>query len=227
MMPPAEFLVPTEVQTFVRFGRWDQIIAAPAPPPALRYTNGIWHYARGLAFNAKGQAASAKTERDSLAAIAAAMSPDFVIGFNSGPALLSLASQVLDGEIAAKRGATDDAVMHLTRAVGKESLHYDEPRLVQPVRQNLCGADDSRTRQRRRGGLSCRPRATARTVGRSTACAESGAQKKEAQAAEVDARFEGLGARRRGSRPEVLKPRTDSGAHRSRRPARAPHHTGR
>ena len=38
-----------------RFGRWDEMLAEPAPPADNLLLTGIWHYARGLAFLAKGQ----------------------------------------------------------------------------------------------------------------------------------------------------------------------------
>jgi tetratricopeptide (TPR) repeat protein len=99
----------------------------------------MWHYARGLALVATGELARARAEHDSVAAIAAATPADQVVGMNSAAALLKLASEALSGELAAKRGQTDDAVRHLEEAVRlQDNLRYDEPPpWYYPVRQSL------------------------------------------------------------------------------------------
>jgi len=53
-----------------RFGKWDEILAETAPAKDLQYTNGVWHYARGTAFTAKGQFQEATQELEQLKAIA-------------------------------------------------------------------------------------------------------------------------------------------------------------
>ena len=60
--------------TLARFSRWDDAAeAARRRPPDLRYTRGVWHYVRGLAFAAKGDLTAATVERDSVVAIASAI----------------------------------------------------------------------------------------------------------------------------------------------------------
>src|SRR5690606_40638397 len=34
------------LQMLVRFGRWDELLAVPAPPTDLPHARGMWHYAR-------------------------------------------------------------------------------------------------------------------------------------------------------------------------------------
>src|SRR5690606_14510517 len=46
----------------VRFGKWDDILAAPAPRADTLFTRGVRHYARGMAFIRKKEFASAKKE---------------------------------------------------------------------------------------------------------------------------------------------------------------------
>jgi hypothetical protein len=58
-MPDMETAPVAPIVALVRFGRWDEALARPAPPREWSYTSGVWHYARGTAFNAKGQAADA------------------------------------------------------------------------------------------------------------------------------------------------------------------------
>ena len=138
-MPPMEFWVPIPYFALARFSKWDDILAEPAPPPDLRYSSGMWHYARGVAFAATGKSDAAAAERDSLAAITGAISKDLIVGLNSAAALLKLASDVLNGECAARGGRYDEAVKSFQAAVLEEdALHYDEPPAwYAPVRQSL------------------------------------------------------------------------------------------
>jgi tetratricopeptide (TPR) repeat protein len=138
-MPMLEFASPTVYYTLVRFGRWSEMLAEPAPPADLRFTRGMWHWARGLAFAATGKLPQARIERDSVQAIAAATPPEFFVSFNSAAALLRLATHALNGEIAARRGRVDEATRHFDQAIAEESmLHYDEPPAwFLPVRQQL------------------------------------------------------------------------------------------
>jgi len=138
-MPMLEFLSPTALYTLVRFGRWTEILAEPAPPADLRFTRGMWHWARGLAFVATSRLSLARVARDSLRAIAAATPPEAMVSYNSVAALLRLAAHTLDGEIAASRGRVEEAIYQFRDAIAEESvLHYDEPPAwFLPVRQQL------------------------------------------------------------------------------------------
>ena len=141
-MPMLEFVAPTRLYTLVRFGRWREILSEPAPPADLRFTRGMWHFARGLALAATGQLAEAGTACDSVAAIAAATPADAVVSFNSSAALLRLAEHALAGETAFRAGKTDEAVRQFQEAIREEdALRYDEPPAwFLPVRQQLGAA---------------------------------------------------------------------------------------
>lgn len=141
-MPPMEFWLPVPYYAMARFGKWEDILREPAPASDLRYTTGMWHYARGLALAAQGKPDRAAAERESLAAIAAATPPEAMAGLNSSAALLRLAIQVLEGEIAFRAGRLNEAVQRFGDAVAREdSLHYDEPPAwYYPVRQSLGAA---------------------------------------------------------------------------------------
>ena len=138
-VPPFEYFSPTLLYTLVRFSRWNEILRQPAPPQELRYTTGIWHYARALAYTAKNQPDSAAAERDRLVAIEEATSPEQPINLNSAKALLGIAKAHLAGEMAAQAGRTDEAVSHLDEAIkGEDALVYDEPPAwYMPLRQRL------------------------------------------------------------------------------------------
>ncbi|MDP9132699.1 MAG: hypothetical protein M3M98_06135, partial [Nitrospirota bacterium] len=48
--PSLEWYAPTLLLTLARFGHWHDLIRQPPPYRGLRFTTGLWHYARGLAF---------------------------------------------------------------------------------------------------------------------------------------------------------------------------------
>src|SRR5262245_33462433 len=58
-MPDMETAPAAPIAALVRFGRWAEVLAYPAPPREWLYTTGVWRYARGISFNAKGYAADA------------------------------------------------------------------------------------------------------------------------------------------------------------------------
>jgi len=129
--------------TYTRFGQWDKILSTAAPARDLKYPSGVWHYARGRAFAAKGQIRSAIRELKQLRAIAAipALQETKIWGFNSTASILNLASEVLAGEIAAQQKNYQQAIAHMQKAVKLEdALVYTEPAdWSQPARQSLGG----------------------------------------------------------------------------------------
>jgi tetratricopeptide (TPR) repeat protein len=139
MIPPFEYYSPVVLFTLARFSRWDDILKEAAPAPDLRYTTGVWHYARGLAYAAKGALDSAAAERDSVAAIAAAIPPEATANLNSMRTLLQIGERHLAGALAAGRKQTDDAVRALRAGIALEDeLTYDEPSAwAVPLRQQL------------------------------------------------------------------------------------------
>jgi tetratricopeptide (TPR) repeat protein len=131
----------TPLYALVRFGRWDEILAEPAPPADLAYPTGVWHYARGLAHVAGGDLASAEAELARVRELSTvpALQTQLIWGLNPTASLLEIAGEVIAGELAAKRGDFDAAVAHLQKALATEAtLVYDEPPTWHlPVRHNL------------------------------------------------------------------------------------------
>ncbi|WP_315790444.1 hypothetical protein [Fischerella sp. JS2] len=127
--------------TMTRFGKWDEILAETVPAKDLQYANGVWHYARGTAFNAKGQFQEATQELEKLKVIATdpALTKVTIWDTNTTAALLKIAVEVLTGKLAAKQGDYNQAIAHLKTAVSLEDkLNYDEPPPWHyPVRQSL------------------------------------------------------------------------------------------
>ncbi len=131
----------TPYYTLVRFGRWNEILAEPAPPEDLKYPYGMWRYARGIAFTRNGEMDKADAEWVSLQELA--QDPELtsakIWGLNSMSRLLDIAVEVLGGEIAARKGKHEMALAHFERGVSlEEGLYFDEPpSWYFPVRQSL------------------------------------------------------------------------------------------
>ena len=111
-----------------RFGKWDEILALPQPPEDP-YLTGSWHYVRGLARIGKGELGEAEKELQQLKKITSSPGLDYTLfSPNSADSILSIAPEVLAGELAAARDDYDTAVAHLQRAVLLEDgLVYTEP----------------------------------------------------------------------------------------------------
>jgi tetratricopeptide (TPR) repeat protein len=136
-----QFLV-APLFAYTRFGKWDLILSESRPPQDSPFWTGAWHFARGLAFTARGELERADQELESLQRIAAQKSLDgFRVTFsrNGAKAILDIATEVLAGELAAKRGDYDNAIARLHRAILLEdNLIYNEPPDWHvPVRQSL------------------------------------------------------------------------------------------
>jgi tetratricopeptide (TPR) repeat protein len=131
----------TPLFALVRFGRWDAILAEPAPPSDLAYPTGVWHYARALAFVAKDSIVGAEKELGALDATrtAAGIADMKIWELNGAADILRIAREAVAGEIAAKRGDHAAAIAHLEQARDiEDGLTYDEPPTWHlPARQQL------------------------------------------------------------------------------------------
>ena len=133
------YIIP--MYALVKFGKWNEILNAPAPPEDLLYPTGVWHFARGMAYTRTGQLEEAAKELEILQTLAADTTLLHVTiwDINTTASLIQIAREVLSGELAAKHRKFDDAISHLQKAVEMEdNLTYDEPPpWHSPVRQNL------------------------------------------------------------------------------------------
>ena len=112
-----------------RFGRWDEMLAEPAPGTDNAYLHGTYQYARGVALVAKGRLAEAEQALGVVKKMLADPSMSSPLASpNSGGAVLAIAPAVLEGRIAMARKQYDTAIAHFERAVRLEDgLVYTEP----------------------------------------------------------------------------------------------------
>jgi len=143
-MPLAEMYAPYQIFILVRFHRWDDLLKLLPPDPGLSMTTAFWHFARGSAFAAKGQIATAEAERTILETARKQTPPDreFSMYSNKARTFLDLAENILDARIADARGDHEQAIKHWEKGVEiEDKLYYGEPpEWFYPVRESLGAA---------------------------------------------------------------------------------------
>lgn len=113
-----------------RFGRWDEILAEPAPPEILTQTTVMWRTCRAVAYAAKRDFENAALEHAELKKLLEAKPSD---------KFLKLNDLFVAGEIALQHEQWDEAIRLLEEAAAiEDTLGYGEPpRWLQPVRHTL------------------------------------------------------------------------------------------
>ena len=142
--PMADFFesyVSIKQHVLVRFGKWEEIIAQQLPADAALYSNTIAmiHYAKGVAHAALGNVAAAEAEQASFRAAAPRVPTSRTLHNSPCQSLLAIGEEMLEGEIAYRKGKHDAAFAHLRAAIALEDdLPYDEPwGWMQPIRHAL------------------------------------------------------------------------------------------
>ena len=140
-MPMVEALTVEPLLVYVRFGKWDEILAAPQPDAAHAIATAQWRYARACAFAAKGDGASGDAELKALAEVRTRVTKEQMIGLNPAPSVLEVAQLVAAGRVAEAKKNFAGAIGAFTQAVTKQDLlAYDEPPdFHYPVRESLGG----------------------------------------------------------------------------------------
>jgi tetratricopeptide (TPR) repeat protein len=128
--------------TLVRLQQWNAVLARPQPPMAdAPYLGGLIHFARGMAYAAKGDVRSAQRQAEGLHVMERRSDEQHlkVKNINDASALLAIARSLLASEIALARGARAEAVRQAAAAVAAEDrLEIDEPPAWQiPARHAL------------------------------------------------------------------------------------------
>jgi len=138
--PTVEFFHTIPLLALTQFGKWDEVLAEPQPTSELEFSNGIWRYARGVAFARQGDVASAVQQREALVPLKETEKILFLDG-NDYPAstVLKIADYLLMGEIAMAKNDHASAIDYFEKAVAaQDSLPYTEPPFwYYPTRQSL------------------------------------------------------------------------------------------
>jgi tetratricopeptide (TPR) repeat protein len=140
--PMVEFVVPWSLYMNMRFARYDDVLATPAPPPSLPTATALWHWARAYAFTVQKKSEDAVKETAEFEAAAAKVPAEAMMNLNTAKSLLDVAAASLAAKGAELRGDQDAAIASWTKAVAvQDTMAYDEPPAwFYPVREALGAA---------------------------------------------------------------------------------------
>ena len=123
-----------------RFGRWDALLAEPAPPQYLPITTAVWRAHRAIAYAAKKDFENAEREQMAFrSAMRAIPTTPTLVTYGMAVKFLLVSELFIDGEIALQKGYWEEAESLLEEAVViEDALGYGEPPMwLQPVRHTL------------------------------------------------------------------------------------------
>ena len=138
--PTIEFFKTIPLLSYVRFQKWEEILSFPMPGEQYKFSQGITHYAKGVA-----KASSGKTQEailDQLKIIPLKNSSEvrtLIKGGQPAGLLLDIANELLKGEINLSLNNFSKATKHFAEAVRiQDTLSYTEPPFwYYPTRQSL------------------------------------------------------------------------------------------
>ena len=141
-MPMAEFVVPWSLYYSLRFGKWEDVLALPAPPAGLPTATALWHFGRAFALAASGKPNQAAAEAKAFETARAAVPADAMMSLSPSASLLAVAAAMIQAKLAEGAGDTAGAIAAWTKAVeAEDALAYDEPPAwYYPTRESLGGA---------------------------------------------------------------------------------------
>ena len=112
----------------MRFGRWDEVLAAPEPDVIFPTARAFRHALRGAALAATGKVAEARTELEAFVEAKKRVPDSATIVVNKAVDVLGVAEHLLTGEVLYREGKPDEAFAALREAVRREdALRYAEP----------------------------------------------------------------------------------------------------
>lgn len=128
-MPGADWYVAEYYTARVRFGLWDDLLAAPAPDRRLPGLLGGYLYGRAMSQAATGRIADARASLASINALVTSLPTDTAAGQNRLTDVLNIASSMIEARIASAERRSRDELEWLRKAVAAEDrIAYDEPK---------------------------------------------------------------------------------------------------
>ena len=140
--PTIQFFRTVPMLSLVRFARWEEILEEPEPYEPFAFARAIWHYGRGVAHAALGDAEAARIELAAIEGLEPEVDEIFMGNVYPARDLLEIAKSLLRGEMAYRSGDAANAVLAFEEAVSlQDALPYTEPPFwYYPTRQSLGAA---------------------------------------------------------------------------------------
>jgi tetratricopeptide (TPR) repeat protein len=121
----SDYYSPNRLFLLLRFARWDEVLAEPAPDSRMIMTAALRHYARAMAYAGKGDRAKSLEEQRAFSAARAAIPQQTMFLFNPADKIMNIAAFVLEARLATN---ANSAIPIWQRAVeAQDALSYDEP----------------------------------------------------------------------------------------------------
>ena len=140
-MSIAELYNFTPVVTLLRFGKYREVLAEPAPDRMFVLDTAMWRYARAFAHANTGDLKAARADRAALARLGTADFKRYNTFGVPAPAMIAIALTSVDGEIARLSGDKTGAITSFREAMRLErALPYTEPAYWHRPVAHLLGA---------------------------------------------------------------------------------------
>ena len=125
-----QYVYMTPVLTYIRFGKWDELLKEAKPAESHIYANIIYHFGRGMALTSQSRLAEAKQELADLRQLMKDSSLTIPLTpFSPCIEGAATAENLLAGTIGLKEGRLTDAIAAFDKAVTtEENMVYTEPR---------------------------------------------------------------------------------------------------
>jgi tetratricopeptide (TPR) repeat protein len=118
----------TKLLTWIRFGRWEDLLREPPPSKGLHLVEGTWRLGRGMALVATGRLPGADGERQALVTLTKQFRRSKNQQDKLERDLLKISERLLAGQIASHRRRADEAIKALREATKiEDSLQGAEP----------------------------------------------------------------------------------------------------
>ena len=124
----------------VRFGRWSDLLAVPAPiSGASTWTQAEYHFARGMALASTNKLDDAQKEYDAFTDLRSKVGADYAYGFTPASQEFEVQGDLLGARLMKARGNHAMEIDLLQKAVAAyDQIDYDEPAdFYFPVRESL------------------------------------------------------------------------------------------
>lgn len=139
-IPFLEFFHTIPLLSYVRFAKWDEILAYEKPIDEFKFSLGLYHYARSIALASTGNIEQAIKEQEKILPLKDA--PEIKVIIRAGQPsdkLLEIANHLAMGQIELANMNLAASIMHFKMAVEtQDALPYREPEFwYYPTRQSL------------------------------------------------------------------------------------------
>lgn len=126
-MPGMDFFLSEPLLALVRFGRFQELLAEPAPDPKYAAWTALYRHARGMALAGTGQLDAARAEIGAIRSSASELNDELITGLNQGKRVLELAAKVLEARVAELAHEPNALAAYREAVALEDDLAYNEP----------------------------------------------------------------------------------------------------